>query len=39
MVDELFGPVVTIYVYPENEVNETLELADNTTQYALTCGM
>lgn len=39
MVDELFGPVVTIYVYPENKVDETLDLADKTSPYALTCGL
>lgn len=39
MVEELFGPVVTIYVYPENKVDETLDLADKTSPYALTCGL
>jgi 1-pyrroline-5-carboxylate dehydrogenase len=39
MVNELFGPVVTIYVYPAEEYAETLELADQTTSYALTCGV
>ena len=39
MVQELFGPVLTIYVYPENKVDETLELADSTSPYALTCGL
>jgi 1-pyrroline-5-carboxylate dehydrogenase len=34
--DELFGPVVTTYVYPENEYTETLELIDKTAPYGLT---
>jgi len=36
MVEEIFGPVLTIYVYPENEYNQTLELCDQTSPYALT---
>jgi len=36
MTTELFGPVVTIYVYDENQWTETLELVDNTSEYALT---
>ena len=36
MCDEIFGPVVTIYVYPENQWAETLELVDSTSPYALT---
>ena len=34
--DELFGPVLTAYVYPEGEFDETLELVDSTAPYALT---
>ena len=34
--DELFGPVVTCYVYPEGRFEETLELVDRTAPYALT---
>jgi 1-pyrroline-5-carboxylate dehydrogenase len=34
--DELFGPVVTAYVYPEKKWDETLELVDKTAPYALT---
>jgi 1-pyrroline-5-carboxylate dehydrogenase len=34
--DELFGPVVTAYVYPERKFAETLELVDSTAPYALT---
>jgi 1-pyrroline-5-carboxylate dehydrogenase len=35
METELFGPVVTIYVY-EDAMAETLELVDTTSEYALT---
>lgn len=34
--EEIFGPVLTIYVYPENEYSETLELCNGTSPYALT---
>jgi 1-pyrroline-5-carboxylate dehydrogenase len=34
--DELFGPVVTAYVYDEQRWSETLELVDGTAAYALT---
>jgi 1-pyrroline-5-carboxylate dehydrogenase len=36
MCEELFGPVLTIYVYDENKFEETLTLVDNTSIYALT---
>jgi len=36
MHTELFGPVLTIYVYPDTEFEETLELVDRTSPYALT---
>ena len=36
MQDELFGPVVTAYVYDETRWNDTLELVDGTGAYALT---
>jgi 1-pyrroline-5-carboxylate dehydrogenase len=36
MREELFGPIVTTYVYPEKKWDETLELVDNTASYALT---
>jgi 1-pyrroline-5-carboxylate dehydrogenase len=36
MCDELFGPVLSIYVYPDNEYEKTLHLVDNTSEYALT---
>ncbi len=36
MCEEIFGPVLTIYVYPEDEYEETLKLLDDTSPYALT---
>ena len=36
MEEEIFGPVLTIFVYPNNEFKETLELCDSTSPYALT---
>ncbi len=36
MCDEIFGPVVTVYVYPDGEFSETLALVDRTSPYALT---
>ncbi|MHC4571714.1 MAG: L-glutamate gamma-semialdehyde dehydrogenase [Planctomycetota bacterium] len=36
MVEEIFGPVLTIYVYSENEYDQTLDLCDQTSPYALT---
>ena len=36
MVEEVFGPVMTIYVYDAKKWEETLELVDNTSEYALT---
>jgi 1-pyrroline-5-carboxylate dehydrogenase len=34
--EELFGPVLTVYVYDENKFEETCELVDSTSIYALT---
>lgn len=36
MCEEIFGPVITIYVYDENNFEETLKLVDGTSPYALT---
>ena len=36
MCEELFGPIVTVYVYPDKEWKQTLELVDRTSPYALT---
>ena len=36
MCEEIFGPVLTIYVYPTNQFEKTLDLLDKTSKYALT---
>ncbi len=36
MEEEIFGPVVTIYVYPDAEFEETLQLCNDTSPYGLT---
>ncbi|KAG7478415.1 hypothetical protein MATL_G00080640 [Megalops atlanticus] len=36
MNEEIFGPVLTVYVYPDNDYKAVLELIDNTSPYALT---
>jgi 1-pyrroline-5-carboxylate dehydrogenase len=36
MAEEIFGPVLTVYVYPENEYDQTLRICDQTSPYALT---
>ncbi|GET45164.1 L-glutamate gamma-semialdehyde dehydrogenase [Capnocytophaga felis] len=36
METELFGPVVTVYVYDDNKWEKTLKLVDETSEYALT---
>ena len=36
MCEEIFGPVLTMYVYPEKKYTETLHLVDETSPYALT---
>ncbi|MBG65405.1 MAG: 1-pyrroline-5-carboxylate dehydrogenase [Flavobacteriales bacterium] len=36
MTEEIFGPVITIYVYDSEKWEETLDLVDNTSEYALT---
>lgn len=36
MEEEIFGPVMTVYVYPDDEYEKTLELCDKTSPYALT---
>ncbi len=36
MCEEIFGPVITIYVYDESNWRETLTLVDQTSDYALT---
>lgn len=36
MVEEIFGPVLTVYVYPAESFTETISLVDATSEYALT---
>ena len=36
MITELFGPIVTLYLYQDDEWSKTLELVDSTSEYALT---
>lgn len=36
METELFGPVITIYIYEDSKWNDTLKLVDETSEYALT---
>uniref|UniRef100_A0A672ZBY4 Multifunctional fusion protein n=1 Tax=Sphaeramia orbicularis TaxID=375764 RepID=A0A672ZBY4_9TELE len=36
MNEEIFGPVLSVFVYPENNYKEVLHLIDNTSPYALT---
>jgi 1-pyrroline-5-carboxylate dehydrogenase len=36
MVEEIFGPVLTVYVYEDSKLDETLALCDRASPYALT---
>ena len=36
MEEELFGPILTIFVYDDNKVDETLDILDKGSMYALT---
>lgn len=36
MEEELFGPILTIYLYDEDKYEETLKICDSTSMYALT---
>ncbi|PST39225.1 MULTISPECIES: L-glutamate gamma-semialdehyde dehydrogenase [Clostridium] len=35
MVEEIFGPVMTVYVYPDDKLDETLASCDTATSYGL----
>jgi len=39
MCEEIFGPVLSLYVYPDKQWKETLALMDRTSPYALTGGV
>lgn len=36
MVEEIFGPVLTVYVYEDEKLKETLDICDKASPYALT---
>ncbi|MCL6643039.1 MAG: aldehyde dehydrogenase family protein, partial [Candidatus Bipolaricaulota bacterium] len=36
MTEEIFGPVLTVYIYPDGEFEKTLKLCDESTNFALT---
>lgn len=36
VLQEIFGPVLSVYVYPDKDYEEVLHLIDNTSPYALT---
>uniref|UniRef100_A0A161MNM0 Delta-1-pyrroline-5-carboxylate synthase mitochondrial-like protein n=1 Tax=Triatoma infestans TaxID=30076 RepID=A0A161MNM0_TRIIF len=36
MTEEIFGPVLTVYAYPDDKLEEALDLVDCSTPYALT---
>lgn len=36
MTEEIFGPVLTVYVYPDKDVESALSLVESSTPYALT---
>ena len=36
MCEEIFGPVLTVFIYDDNDYRKTLDLLDNTSPYALT---
>ncbi len=36
MKEELFGPILTVYIYEPDKIDETMEILDKTTDYALT---
>ncbi|MDZ7333197.1 MAG: L-glutamate gamma-semialdehyde dehydrogenase [candidate division KSB1 bacterium] len=36
MEEEIFGPVITLYIYPDEKYEETLHLCDETSPYGLT---
>ena len=36
MTEEIFGPVLTVYVYPDADIDSVISIADKSTPYALT---
>ena len=39
MFEEIFGPVVTVYTYNDNDFESILDLVDQTSEYALTVAV
>jgi 1-pyrroline-5-carboxylate dehydrogenase len=39
MVEEIFGPILTTYIYPDNQWRETLQICESGSAYALTGGI
>lgn len=36
MTEEIFGPILTVYVYEDDDIDQALELCDTSTEYGLT---
>lgn len=36
MTEEIFGPVLTVYVYKDDKIKETMDLIGSSTSFALT---
>lgn len=36
MINEFFGPIITIYAFDDNKIDETIKILDETSEYALT---
>lgn len=36
MTEEIFGPVLTVYVYKDSDIDSTMRLIETSTPYALT---
>lgn len=36
MTEEIFGPLLTVYVYKDSELDKTIEIVKSSTPYALT---
>lgn len=39
MVEEIFGPVLTVYPYNDEDFEKMIDVVDSTTEYALTGAM
>ncbi|GAB91180.1 L-glutamate gamma-semialdehyde dehydrogenase [Gordonia rhizosphera] len=39
MSEEFFGPLLSVYIYEDEDWDQTLRLLDTTSQYALTCSV